>query len=140
LWENKLPQVEKINVADFRNQVVREAFNYCGTQYRWGGKTTMGIDCSGLTSMCYMLQGILIYRDAKIIAGFPVKDIPIKDRKKGDLLYFPGHIAMYIGRDRYIHSTAKKGSDGVVVNSLNPNDSDYREDLAKTLYAVGSIF
>lgn len=140
LWKEKLPQYEKINVADFRKQVVAEALKYYGIQYRWGGKTTLGIDCSGLTSMCYMFQGILIYRDAKIVAGFPMKDIPVKDKKKGDLLYFPGHIAMYIGGDRYIHSTAKKGSDGVVINSLNPQCPDYREDLAKVLYAVGSIF
>lgn len=140
LWQEKLPQNPKINIAEFREQVVLEALKYCGIQYRWGGKTTLGIDCSGLTSMCYMFQGILIYRDAKIVSGFPIKDIPIKDKKKGDLLYFPGHIAMYIGGDRYIHSTTQKGSDGVVINSLNPKCSDYREDLAKILYAVGSIF
>ena len=38
----------------------------------------------------------------------------------GDLLYFPGHIAMYIGDGKYIHSTGKAGSGGVVINSLNP--------------------
>ena len=90
--------------------------------------------------MCYMYQGILIYRDAKIMYGFPVKEIPFHEKERGDLLYFPGHIAMYIEDDRYIHATARAGSDGVVINSLNPNDPDYREDLAKSLYAVGSIF
>jgi len=140
LWEDKLPQNTNFKIADFREKVVLEAKKYCGIQYRWGGKTTLGIDCSGLTSMCYMFQGILIYRDAKIINGFPVKEIPFHKKKKGDLLYFPGHIAMCIEGDRYIHATAKSGSDGVVMNSLNPNDPDYREDLAKSLYAVGSIF
>ena len=140
LWEDKLPQNTIFHVDDFREKLVLEAKKYFGTQYRWGGKTPLGIDCSGLTSMCYMLQGILIYRDAKIVNGFPVKEISFFNMKKGDLLYFPGHIAMYIDSDRYIHATARPGSDGVVINSLNSNDPDYREDLAKTLYAVGSIF
>ena len=140
LWEYMLPQNNNISVADFRENVIFAAQKYCGIQYRWGGKTPLGIDCSGLTSMCYMFQGILIYRDAKIMNGFPVKEIPFHKKQKGDLLYFPGHIAMYIENDRYIHATARAGSDGVVINSLNPNDPDYRDDLAKSLYAVGSIF
>ena len=140
LWEDTLPQNSNINIASFREKVILEAKKYCSIQYRWGGKTTLGIDCSGLTSMCYMFQGILIYRDAKIMRGFPIKEIPFHRMKKGDLLYFPGHIAMYIDSDRYIHATARAGSNGVVINSLNPNDPDYREDLAKSLYAVGSIF
>jgi len=140
LWEDSLPKKANINIANFREAVIVAATKYYGVQYRWGGKTTIGIDCSGLTSMCYMFQGVLIYRDAKIIKGFPIKAIPFNEKKKGDLLYFPGHIAMYIENDHYIHATARIGSDGVVINSLNPNDPVYREDLAKSLYAVGSIF
>lgn len=140
LWEEKLPQREIADESQFRDNVVEEALKYCKTQYRWGGKSKLGIDCSGLTSMCYMLEGILIYRDATIENGFPVREIPMQQMKKGDLLYFPGHIALYMGDNRYIHSTGKAGSGGVVVNSLNPLDDDYREDLAIKLYAVGSIF
>lgn len=125
---------------ELRNRLVNTALSYYGTQYRWGGKTPQGIDCSGLCSMAYMLNGIIIYRDAKIMEGFPVKEIPISKVKMGDLLYLPGHIAMYIGNYNYVHATAKNGSDGVVINSLNPADDNYREDLALSLYAVGSIF
>lgn len=125
---------------ELRNQLVNTALSYFGTQYRWGGKTPQGIDCSGLCSMAYMLNGIIIYRDAKIMEGFPIKEIPINKVKIGDLLYFPGHIAMYIGDYNYVHATAKNGSDGVVINSLNPNDDNYRKDLALSLYAAGSVF
>ncbi|MFR2484475.1 MAG: hypothetical protein ACLTAC_14040 [Hungatella sp.] len=47
---------------------------------------------------------------------------------------------MYMGDGKYIHSTGKAGSGGVVINSLNPEDADFRADLAESLYAVGSIF
>ncbi|MBT9778700.1 NlpC/P60 family protein [Clostridium sp. MCC353] len=140
LWEGILPQVHIGDEAEFRRNLVRTAVKYMGVQYRFGGKSSMGLDCSGLTSMTYMLNGILIYRDAVIKEGYPVKEIPFVKRRPGDLLYFPGHIAMYMGNGRYIHSTGRAGSGGVVVNSLNPEDLDYREDLAAGLLGAGSIF
>lgn len=125
---------------EFRKELVTNAKSYLGTQYRWGGKGSLGIDCSGLCSISYMLAGVVIYRDAAIKEEFPVHEIPFDEKKPGDLLYFPGHIAMYLGDGRYIHSTAKNGSDGVVINSLNPEDEDYREDLLQKITATGSIF
>lgn len=123
-----------------RRAVTETAKRYLGTQYRWGGKSPLGIDCSGLCSMAYLIQGTVIYRDAQIKEGFPVKEIPYDKKKPGDLLYFPGHIAMYLGEGYYIHSTARRHSDGVVINSLNPDHTLFRQDLADCLYAVGSIF
>ena len=90
--------------------------------------------------MAYMLNGINIFRDASIKEDFPVQQIARENIKEGDLLYFPGHIAMYLGNGRYIHSTGRAGSDGVVINSLNPKDADYREDLASAIKQIGSIF
>lgn len=124
----------------FRCRLVELAGKYMDTQYRWGGKSPLGIDCSGLTSMCYMLCGVYIYRNARIMDGFPIRKIEEKDMKPGDLLYFPGHIAMYIGDERYIHSTGKSGSDGVTINSLNPAHEDFRQDLKEQLECVGSMF
>ena len=77
---------------------------------------------------------------ARLVEGFPAHPIPFEARRPGDLLYFPGHIALCLGGDRYIHSTAKAGSDGVVINSLNPADPDFRADLREKLLAVGSVF
>lgn len=129
-----------IKEETFRMRVVTTAKQYLKTQYRWGGKSTYGIDCSGLCSIVYMLNGINIFRDASIKEDFPVQEIALENLKIGDLLYFPGHIAMYLGGDKYIHSTGRAGSDGVVINSLNPKDIDYREDLAHAIKQIGSIF
>jgi len=123
-----------------RALIVENARRYMGAQYRWGGKTPLGIDCSGLASMAYLLAGVSIYRDAKLMEGFPIHEIPPEQAKPGDLLYFPGHMAVYLGDGQYIHSTGKAGSDGVCVNSLDPSAPDYRADLREKLEKVGSLF
>ena len=128
------------NETVLRQALVEAAMLYRGTHYRWGGKSPMGIDCSGLVSMAYMLCGILIYRDADIREGFPIHEIPIEAVKPGDLLFFPGHVAMYLGHGRYCHSTGRNGDNGFAVNSLIPSDPDYRADLRENITQVGSYF
>jgi hypothetical protein len=140
LWTGRLPQKEIVDEAVFRRSVVETAKLYLGSQYRGGGRSGAGIDCSGLTSESYLLNGILIFRDARIEPGFPVHEIPRNEMLPGDLMYFPGHIAMYMGNGTYIHSTGKTGSGGVVINSLNPLEECCRADLAESWYASGSIF
>ena len=130
-WETKL-----------RESLVDAALGYQGTTYRWGGKSPQGIDCSGLCSMAYLLNGIKIYRDAAIKPGFPMKEIPVENMKRGDLVMFKGHVAMYLGGERklYIHSTARSGSDGVTFNSFLPGDPIYRQDLHEGILEVASLF
>lgn len=123
-----------------REKVVETALSYLGTEYRWGGKTPNGIDCSGLVSSAYLQNGILIYRDASIREGWAVHEIDRATLKIGDLMYFPGHVAMYIGKGHYVHSTGAPQSGGVVINSLLPGDPLYRQDLFDSLTACGSIF
>ncbi len=123
-----------------RRRLVDTALLFARSHYRWGGKTPLGVDCSGLVSMSYLLNGIIIYRDASIKEGFPIRPISPQDVRPADLLFFPGHVAMYMGEGRYIHSTGKAGSDGVVINSLDPAALDYREDLPKLLSGAGTYF
>ncbi len=125
---------------ELRQALVDAALLYQGTHYRWGGKSSLGIDCSGLVSMAYMLCGILIYRDADIREGFPIREISLENIRTGDLLFFPGHVAMYMGNGRYCHSTGKNGDNGFAINSLNPKHPDFRADLREKITQVGSYF
>ncbi len=123
-----------------RQALADAALLYRGTHYRWGGKSPLGIDCSGLVSMAYMLCGILIYRDANIREDFPIREIPLEQIRTGDLLFFPGHVAIYLGNDRYCHATAREGVHGVIINSLNPAHPEFRADLKSQITQVGSYF
>lgn len=121
----------------FRKSIVETASSYLGTQYRWGGKSPLGIDCSGLCSMAYMLNGITIWRDAELRDDC-MRKIQRKEMKKGDLLFYKDHVAMYIGNDKVIHSASSKS--GVVINSINKKDEDYNEFLDENIISIGTIF
>ena len=122
----------------YRRSLVDTAKQYLGVQYRWGGKSPLGIDCSGLCSISYLLNDVYIYRDAKIQPQFCMRKIPFDKIKPGDLLYFPGHVAMYIGDDTVIHSTGKYS--GVVYGSLTPDGKYPYLDILPSLSYCGTIF
>ncbi|MDR2752671.1 MAG: C40 family peptidase [Clostridiales bacterium] len=131
---------DKQNESALRKALTDTAKLYIGTQYRWGGKSPLGIDCSGLTSVSYLQNGILIYRDASIKEGFEMRPIPLDQAKEGDLYFFKGHVAMCLGGRDFIHSTAYKLSPGVTFNSLDPDSPAYRPDLVEDFKTAGTIF
>lgn len=123
-----------------RNALCATARSYLGTPYRWGGKTPEGLDCSGFVSMVYMLNGLIIHRDSGFKTGFSVKKIAREQIRKGDLMYFPGHVALYLGNGEYIHCSAYRYSYGCCVNSLDPQSPLYRADLVDLLRHGGTAF
>ncbi|WP_432408210.1 C40 family peptidase [Wukongibacter sp. M2B1] len=139
--EKYAEEKKKFNLKEdediIRERLVKTVSKYLGTQYRWGGKSPLGIDCSGLCSIAYMLNGVIIWRDAELRDEY-MRKITREEMGKGDLLFYKGHVGMYIGDDKVIHSASSKC--GVVINSLNKDDEDYNEYLHKELIAIGTIF
>jgi gamma-D-glutamyl-L-lysine dipeptidyl-peptidase len=135
--EEALIQPLQKSSSEVRKYIVETALLYIGTQYRWGGKTPLGIDCSGLSSMAYLLNGVIIPRDSDDQMRL-LKKVSRKESKPGDLLFFPGHVAIYIGEDKFIHAT---GMDNAVkINSLNRDSKLYRKDLDEKYICTGTVF
>ena len=88
---------------NYGGSVVAAAQSQLGVPYVWGGSTPgKALDCSGLTQYCYAQAGIRIshYTGSQYEE---LRRIPLSEAKPGDILYRSGHVAIYIGDDRYIH-------------------------------------
>jgi hypothetical protein len=102
-----------------RKALSETAKSYLGVQYRWGGRTFQGVDCSGLCFNTYRFNGINIWRDAVIDKSESLRKIDFAKAKEGDLIFFKGHIALYLGDGHIIHSSASRGK--VVIENLQNN-------------------
>ena len=131
--------------------VIRWAEKLMGSAYLWGGMSSKGSDCSGLVRLAYLMNGILLPRNAsqQLRCGEAVELDPkaaMQDRiinlQRGDLLFFgtPAsspeklprvtHIGIYLGEGMFIHS-----SQVVRRNSLLPDNKAYYENSHRLVAA-----
>lgn len=125
---------------DMRWNIVESALAYNGTSWRTGGRTPLGVDAVGLVAMAYLLNGVVVPREFFFVEGYALHSIKPAQMEEGDVIYFPDSVGIYMGEDRFVHATRTQGSEGVIVNSLNPHDEDYRSDLADNIMGAASLF
>jgi cell wall-associated NlpC family hydrolase len=90
--------------------VVATARRFLGVPYLWGGMSPHGVDCSGLVSRAYAVNGIDLLRDADIQFTDPRGQAVERGAlQAGDLLFFGAgkitHVGMYVGEARFISAT-----------------------------------
>ncbi len=105
-----VPATHLAPIGDNERDFVAVAERFVGTPYLWGGKTALGIDCSGLVQIALSACGVPCPRDSDMqerALGAPV-DHKASSFKfaRGDLIFWPGHVAIARGRDSIVHANA----------------------------------
>ncbi len=107
-----------------QNQIIRKDYSlknfvefakkFIGVPYRWGGRNSIGVDCSALIQISMAFSGINLPRDSydqymffKSNKNFILKDNPsdLNFLKKGNLVYWPGHIGIMVNKKSIIHAS-----------------------------------
>jgi cell wall-associated NlpC family hydrolase len=86
---------------------VAEAF--LGTPYLWGGRTSIGLDCSGLVQLALEAAGQSAPRDADMQAeelGRAIPWRPSTKLRRGDLVFWEGHVGIMVSGQDFLHANA----------------------------------
>jgi hypothetical protein len=98
---------------------VETAMQFLNTPYLWGGRTPMGIDCSGLVQIAFKVHGIAMPRDASQQAQKGVAVDFISDARQGDVLFFSAdtdnisHTGILLAKETIIHAAGRVRRDRV---------------------------
>lgn len=89
---------------------VAVAERFLGTPYLWGGRTSLGVDCSGLIQLAFEASGRAVPRDtdlqeAAIGAALPRRG-DLSNLRRGDLVFWKGHVGMMLDGERLLHANA----------------------------------
>jgi cell wall-associated NlpC family hydrolase len=109
--------------GDIRNL----ATAWLNAPYLWGGRTPLGVDCSGLVQVVYKMAGLDLPRDAwqQAQAGKAIRKF--RDVETGDLVFFDNkedivHVGIMLDKDHMIHASGKVKIDEMTKKGiLNPD-------------------
>ncbi len=132
---------EKLPIAiNFTREAMHQS-NY----YLWGGTVGPNYDCSGLMQAAFVAAGIWLPRDAYQQEAFTKPVSNINDLEPGDLVFFgtsekATHVGLYLGDNRYIHSSGKaQGRNGIGIDVVSEDGDKVSQDYYRQLRGYGKV-
>lgn len=94
----------------FESDWIRVAERFLGTPYLWGGKTDLGVDCSGLVQVALRACGIAAPRDTDMQEAALGEPLPLGGGlpalRRGDLVFWKGHVGLMRDGEILLHANA----------------------------------
>jgi len=101
-----LPVVHLTPIKAKQPDFVTVAETLLGAPYLWGGKTSLGIDCSGLVQIALQASGVNCPRDSDMQELTLGKSSQLADLRRGDLMFWKGHVAIARDSKTILHANA----------------------------------
>lgn len=104
-----VPAVHLDPVGEHESDFVAVAERFLGAPYLWGGKTALGLDCSGLVQVALAACGVACPRDTDMqerAVGSAVGGSGFSDFRRGDLVFWKGHVAFVRDAGALLHANA----------------------------------
>ncbi len=102
-----IKKIDIKNIDHYEKNYIKVFKFFLNTKYLWGGKTCVGIDCSALIQIYFYYNRIFFPRDTKDQIRF-CKRKRGKNRLKGDILFWKGHVGICLNKSRFIHAYGPK--------------------------------
>ena len=100
-----LPEAHLAPLGVFEVDPAAVAEAHLGAAYLWGGREGSGLDCSGLVHQALLACGRACPRDSDLQQGLGVA-VSRDDLRRGDLVFWKGHVAMMVDAARMVHANA----------------------------------
>lgn len=113
MGESKYISTGKVVLCPLNETVSQTAMQFLNCPYLWGGRTSGGLDCSGLTQLVYKLHGYSIPRDSFKQAEIGETISFLEEAKPGDLVFFDNktgditHVGILMEKGHVIHCSGK---------------------------------
>jgi cell wall-associated NlpC family hydrolase len=104
-----LPRAHVGPIDRHEDDFVAIALRFVGTPYLWGGKSSLGIDCSGLVQVALSAAGTGCPRDSDMQQDGLGKTLDAAESRRlqrGDLMFWKGHVAIVRDADSIVHANA----------------------------------